>query len=85
MTHESQVPTRTATQLRFWPCRLLSCFWTSWCEPTILRAAILPLQEQVEAIAPQGWTLGLDNFSLGDVAPSISGFQVRRPLGSVRG
>ena len=30
----------------------------------------------MEAIAPQGWTLGLDNFSLGDVAPSISGFQV---------
>lgn len=34
------------------------------------------LQEQIEGIAPQGWTLGLENFSLGDVAPSISGFQV---------
>jgi hypothetical protein len=41
------------------------------------------LQEQVEAIAPQGWTLGLDNFSLGDVAPSISGFQARAPVPSL--
>jgi hypothetical protein len=42
----------------------------------MLKTAILPLQEQIEAIAPKGWTLGLDNFSLGDVAPSISGWQV---------
>lgn len=34
------------------------------------------MQEQVEAIAPQGWTLSLDGFSLGNVAPTISGWQV---------
>ena len=45
----------------------------------MLKTAIIPIQEQIEAIAPQGWTLGLDNFSLGDVAPSLSGFQVRLP------
>ena len=34
------------------------------------------MQEQVEAIAPQGWTLSLDGFSLGNVAPTLSGWQV---------
>lgn len=34
------------------------------------------LQEQVEAAAPQGWTLTLDSFSLGDVAPTLTGWQV---------
>jgi hypothetical protein len=34
------------------------------------------VQEQVEAIAPQGWLLNLDGFSLGDVAPTLSGWQV---------
>ena len=34
------------------------------------------MQEQVEAAAPQGWTLTLDSFSLGDVAPTLTGWQV---------
>lgn len=34
------------------------------------------MQEQVEAVAPQGWLLSLDGFSLGDVAPILSGWQV---------
>jgi hypothetical protein len=40
----------------------------------ILRITIV--QEQVEAAAPQGWTLSLDSFSLGDVAPTLTGWQV---------
>lgn len=30
----------------------------------------------MEASAPQGWTLTLDSFSLGDVAPTLTGWQV---------
>lgn len=34
----------TLAQLLSQLCRLLSCFWTSWLEPTLLRTIILPLQ-----------------------------------------
>jgi hypothetical protein len=37
----SAATVRSGTELC---CRLLSCFWTSFCEPMLLRTAVLPLQ-----------------------------------------
>lgn len=36
----------------------------------------IAVQEQLESIAPAGWTLGLDSFSVGDVSPTLTGWQV---------
>jgi hypothetical protein len=30
----------------------------------------------LESVAPPGWTLSLDSFSVGDVSPTLTGWQV---------